>query len=85
MLSSRTCNNMQSEIREGSLKEMSKLANTVDRNQEIINDQQNIQALTTDLFKTIDNLAPTVMDILYTPGVNNFNLENFQKFATERK
>lgn len=76
---------MQSEIREGSLKEMSKLANTVDRNQEIINDQQNIQALTTDLFKTIDNLAPTVMDILYTPGVNNFNLENFQKFATERK
>ena len=39
----------------------------------------------TGLFKIMNNSAPPIMHDMFTSCVNNFNLRNFQEFATERK
>ena len=54
------------------------------KNLGMINHHRNIQVSMTELCKIMDNLADLIMD-MFTPRVKNFNLRNFQKFATERK
>ena len=44
-----------------------------------------MKGLMSELFRIINNLAPPVMDNMFTSRVNNFDLRNFQEFATERK
>lgn len=53
------------------------------KNLGMANHQRNIQVLMTELYKIMDNLADLIMN-MFTPRVKNFNLRNFQEFATER-
>ena len=65
--------------------EISSFADMLGKNIDITNHQRNIQVLVTEPFKIMNNLAPPIMDNTFTPRLNNFNLRNFQDFATERK
>ena len=48
----------------------------LDKNLDITNHQWNIQVLMMELFKTMNNLAPRIVDNMIT---------NFQEFAAERQ
>ena len=48
----------------------------------ITNHQWNIQALMMEVFK---NLVPLIMDNMFAPHVDNFNLRNIQEFAIDGK
>ena len=54
------------------------------KNIDITDHQWKIQVLITKLFKIRNNLAPLIMDNIFTPRENNFNLKNFLEFATEQ-
>ena len=63
-------NNMINKIHERSLRvilddEISLFADLLDKNIVITNNQRNIQVLTTEFFKMMNDLAPPVMDNLF--------------------
>lgn len=51
----------------------------------ITNHQWNIQALMMEVFKIMKNLVLLIMDNMFAPHVNNFNLRNIQEFAIDGK
>ena len=57
-----------------------------DKNIDITSYQRNIQVLTTELFKIMNDLVPpTMKKMLCVLLAYNFDLRNFQEFAKEKE
>ena len=81
---------MISKIRQRSLglvldDEISLYADMLAKNLDVKKHQRNIQVLMTQLFKVMNDLAPLIMDNIFTLRVNNFNLRNLQGIYNREK
>lgn len=56
-----------------------------DKNIDITNYQRNIQFLTTELFKIMNDLVLLTMKMLCLLLAYNFDLRNYQEFAKEKE
>ena len=57
----------------------------LENNNDKCNHHRNIQALSIEVFKMKNELAPLIMESILNKRFNTYNLKNFQEFATERK
>ena len=54
-------------------------------NNDITNHHRNIQILLTEVFKTIKNLDPPIIEGMFNARPSNYNSRNFQELVTEEK
>ena len=47
--------------------------------------QRNLQVLMTEIYKIVNGIAPPIMNSLFTFGLNQYNLRNFQELSTEKR
>ena len=90
MFCSRTSNNMINKLHDRSLRiklnDYSRNFNILlENNNDKCNHHRNIQALSIEVFKMKNELAPPIMESILNKRFNTYNLKNFQEFATERK
>ena len=84
MFSSRRSNNLINRIHERSLSTVyndrsSTFQELLKRNRSVSIHRNNIQILTTEVFKVVNNTCPPIMKTLFDFGKTNTALENFKK------
>ena len=47
--------------------------------------QRNLQVLMTEIYKTVNGIAPPIMNSLFTFRLNQDSLRNFQELLTEKR
>ena len=47
--------------------------------------QRNLQVLMTEIYKIVNDIAPPIMNSLFTFRLNQHNLRNFQELSTEKR
>ena len=47
--------------------------------------QRNLQVLMTEIYKIVNDIAPLIMNSLFTFRLNQHNLRNFQELLTEKR
>ena len=90
MFCSRNSNNMINKIHERALRVVQNDFNSdfdslLQNSNDICNHHRNIQTLLIEVFKIKNELAPPIMDSMFTRRENPYNLRNFREFEMERK
>ena len=90
MFCSRISNNTINKIHECSLRiafndQHNSFLDILETNNEMTIHQRNIQILMTEIFKTVNDLGPPIMNELLEARNNMYNVRNFQEFVTKKK
>ena len=89
MFSSRRSNNLINRIHEKSLRTVYKYTSStfqelVQRNRSVSIHHNNIQTLTTEVFKVVNNICPPIMKTFFDFRENRYNISKFQEMRQQK-
>ena len=57
----------------------------LEKQKEFLIHQINLQVLMTEIYETLNNIAPPIMKSLFQLYINQYNLRNFQELSRKKK